>query len=277
LGAVGRFHSRQWGSLPGQLQQRGAQTNWLQLFLLSAVVPEVSTGLRWAQAFNRDSDHEGRHLFLESFLSWRVLWDTLRRWCWLSRVRWRLSAVSSAFRLQGSGLSLWPMLREQWLSSLTGVAGMGNCLHLALFDAALAGAPRQHTGLYLFEGQPWEVALLRAWRRHGHGRIIGVPHSTTPFWYLPHAVDCGSGGGVAAPLPDCLAVNGAVARSAFASTGYPPERLADVEALRYLELAELAERQTTASVRAGEGSAVLVLGESRRHSVSPSSPIRVTP
>jgi surface carbohydrate biosynthesis protein (TIGR04326 family) len=261
LGALGRFHSRQWGSLPSRLHEGRVRTNWLQLFLLSAAVPDVGTGLRWAQAFNRDPIHEGRHVFLESFLSWRVLRDTLTRWCWLNRVRWRLSGIASAFRLKDGGLSLWPMLREQWLSSLTGAAGMGNCLHLALFDAALAGSPHQRTGLYLFEGQPWEVALLRAWRRHGHGRIIGVQHATTPFWYLPHAVDCGTRGGVGAPLPDCLAVNGAVARSAFAATGYPPERLADVEALRYLDLARLAERAAAGAARTGSARRVLVLGE----------------
>ncbi len=58
---------------------------------------------------------------------------------------------------------------------------MSNCLNVTLFDGALAAMPRQRQGLYLFENQAWEKALLRAWRRHGHGEIIGVQHATVPY------------------------------------------------------------------------------------------------
>jgi surface carbohydrate biosynthesis protein (TIGR04326 family) len=266
-GPRGQFHSRHWEKLPERLHRSGRRSNWLQLFLLSSVVPDVGTGLRWAQAFNRDSANQGHHVFLESFLSWRTLLQALRKWWRLGRARRRMIGVPEAFQLNGSGLSLWPILRDDWLASLDGPAGMSNCVHLALFDAILAAVPRQRIGLYLFENQPWEVALLTAWRRHGHGRVVGVQHSTTPFWYLPHSTDSRRAGRDAAPLPDRVAVNGAAARDELIAAGFPAALLEDVEALRYLELAGLAEWRQSAPRRPrpapGSDAAlrVLVLGE----------------
>lgn len=149
---------------------------------------------------------------------------------------------------------------------------MANCLAVGQFEAAIASLPYQHTGLYLYENQAWEKALLGAWRRHGHGRLIGVQHATTPFWHLYYFDDvrswqptrpCGL------PLPDLLAVNGAAARTAFAEAGFPRERLIDVEALRYLDLAGLVAERAQAVVRRDEASEtrgarlirVLILGD----------------
>jgi surface carbohydrate biosynthesis protein (TIGR04326 family) len=266
LGPQGKFHSRQWERLPECLHQANRRTNWLQLFLFSTVVPDVETGRNWARAFNRDATHQGHHVFLESFLSWPVLLSALRSWWWLNRVRGRLSRVQTAFQLPGSDLSLWPVLRDEWRASLGGPVGMSNCLHLALFDAALGAVPRQQTGLYLYENHAWEKALLRAWRRYGHGRIIGVPHSTAPFWYLPHSVDPRPGGSCPEPMPDCWAINGAVARCEFLATGFAADKLVEVEALRYLDLAGLADRRASASgarhaTRDDPALRVLVLGE----------------
>jgi surface carbohydrate biosynthesis protein (TIGR04326 family) len=116
-----------------------------------------------------------------------------------------------------------------------------------LFDAVLSDIPHQETGLYLCENQAWECALVRAWRRNGHGRIIGVPHSTTPFWYLnlyddPREFNRLRDG--AKPIPDALAVNGPMARKALLDAGYPATRLVEVEALRFQYLAPFATRRT---------------------------------
>ena len=237
--AQGRFHSRQWEMLPNSLHDHGKRTNWIQHFLFSSTVPNVSTGLGWIRLFNRDAERQGHHAFLDAYLGWRVAFRALRRWIWLNAVGWRLRSIPSAFCPRGSGAWLWPCLRDDLLTSVTGKVAMSNCLWVELFDAALADIPHQMTGLYLCENQGWERALLRAWRRHGHGEIIGVQHTTVPFWHLYYAEDprtLKSSQTCPVPLPDRMAVNGPVAWRSFAEAGYPIERLVEVEALRYLNL-----------------------------------------
>ena len=132
------------------------------------------------------------------------------------------------------------------MTSLNGPTALRNCLWLALFDVALKDIPPQETGLYLCENQGWERAFLHTWRKHGHGVIIGVAHATVPFWHTYYFDDPRSLNPkkvCAMPLPDRLAVNGTAAWNTFADAGFPVEQLAEVEALRYLNLAGIAEKR----------------------------------
>ncbi len=218
LCAQGQFYSRQWEELPKALQKSGKSLNWIQLFLFSAVVPDVATGLRWLRQFNHDARNQGSHAFLDSYVTYRNLLGVLKNWLWLNLVSWRLRGIRSVFYPDGSAVWLWPILRGDWHSSLNGPVALSNCLWIALFDAVLVDMPRQRTGLYLCENQGWEKALLRAWRKNGHGEIIGVQHATVPFWHLYYFDDPRSFNSkqvCALPLPDRLAVNGAAAEQAF--------------------------------------------------------------
>jgi surface carbohydrate biosynthesis protein (TIGR04326 family) len=269
LCSQGIFYSRHWEALPKLLHDSGRHVNWMQLFLASEVVPDVKTGIAWLSSFNQDGTRQGLHVFLESYLTAARVVRALVRWARLICVKWRLRNIRSAFNVSGSRVWLWPMLRRDWDSSLSGPVALANCLYLTLFDDALAAMPHQSTALYLYENQAWEKALLRAWRRHGHGEIVGVQHATVPFWHLYYFDDPRSlraNGNCPMPLPDLLAVNGIAARQAFADGGYPKEKLIEVEALRYLYLSRDAQEGRRNSRQPGErrepGSLrVLVVGD----------------
>lgn len=270
--AEGRFYSRQWEVLPNHLHDTGRRTNWIQHFLLSQE-PDARTGLSWLRLFNRDADRQGCHAFLGTYLSWNIVVQVLKNWFWLVSVTWHLRHIKSAFYPDGSAAWLWPILRSDWLTALNGPVAISNCLSVALFDAALKDIPSQKIGLYLCENQEWERAFLRAWRKHGHGEIIAVPHATVPFWHLNYFDDprsLNSGQHCAMPLPDRLAVNGRIAWRAFSEAGYPTEQLVEVEALRYLNLLGMAAKRDLDStkrcivkppVSEPPGVNILVLGE----------------
>ena len=234
--ANGQFHPRQWEGLPRHLRDTGRRANWIHHFLLDPGTPSAALALDWVGKFNQDPVNQGYHAFLETYLTWGLLFRAVGKWGRLNALRWRLRQISGAFKPRDSAAWLWPLLRHDWQASLAGPAAMNNCLWTELFDAALRDIPPQNLGLYIWENQGWECALLAAWRRHGHGKIIGVPHATVVFWHLNNFDDPRSlttVGPNAKPLPDCLAVNGPMAWRAFVDTGYPAERLLAVEALRF--------------------------------------------
>jgi surface carbohydrate biosynthesis protein (TIGR04326 family) len=272
LCARGRFHSRQWEGLPKALHSWGVRINWLQLFLFSSVVPSVRKGVEWLNRFNANPDDQGHHAFLDGYLTTGRVAAALRMWVKLALTAWRLRGIGAAFYPRGSAAWLWPLLRDDWESSVAGPIALSSCLAVVLFDAALADIPRQKMGLYLCENQAWEKALLRAWRRHGHGEIVGVQHATAPFWHLYYFDDrrsLMSQGSGALPLPDRLAVNGADAWRAFIAAGFPAERLVEVEALRYLHLAQEPAARDGAAARQRENCSaapsrahrILILGD----------------
>jgi surface carbohydrate biosynthesis protein (TIGR04326 family) len=250
--AAGRFFSRHWESLPEFLRERGVRTNWIQLFILSAAVPNPTTGRDWVRRFNDDASNQGCHSFLDGYLSLGAARRAMRIWLRLNAVSWRLRNVESVFQVAQSAVWLWPLLQEDWHTSITGPTAIANCLALELFDSALATMPRQETGFYLYENQAWEKALLRAWRKHGHGKLIGVQHATAPFWHLYYFDDPRSRDPYQAramPSPDFFAVNGRAARQAFLDSGYPVEQLVDTEALRYLNLLPLLKQTGSPPIR----------------------------
>ena len=259
--ARGEFRSHYWEVLPGRLHDAGRRINWIHHYLhgYSSDAPDARTSLSWLERYNADAERQGRHSFLESYMSFGAAVRAALNWLRLNAVARRLSAIPEAFSPKDSGVWLWPVLRDDWMTSLSGSVGALNCLWVELFDAALADIPPQKTGLYLCENQAWEPALIRAWRKHGHGEIFGVAHTTVPFWHLYYFDDprvFERGRGPAKPLPDRLAVSGPAATRIFAGVGHPANSLVEVEALRYLDLPRLAAARPT-----GAGARVIILGD----------------
>jgi surface carbohydrate biosynthesis protein (TIGR04326 family) len=241
----GRFYSRQWEQLPSLMRDNGFQINWLQHFLTSSVVPKIKTGIDSLTLFNLDSNNQGLHAFLDSYLTLGLVIRALKKWIKLNQVAWRVRCFSSCFYPSASNAWLWPILRDDWLSSVAGSAASINCLWFELFDAAMRDIPSQKHGFYVCENQGWERAFLHAWRTYGHGKIIGFQHATVPFWHLYYFDDprtINSKKKCDMPLPDQIAVNGPVAKSALTGCGYVTDQLVEVEALRYLSLTGIAAK-----------------------------------
>lgn len=258
------FHSHQWGGLPASLRDQGMQTNWLHQFLPDGG-RDVASSVDLLGAFNKDGARQGRHAVLETYLSPSTFLAIVLHWFRHIALGWRLRRIGNVFTPAGSKASLWPLLRDDWRISMSGTAAVTNCACRVLLDAALKDVPRQRRGLFLFEGQGWETAFVHAWRRHGHGEILGVPHSSMPFWYLSIYDDVRHyAGGGEKPLPDRWAVNGKHAWGELAAAGLPEDRMAKVEALRFQYLAAPRPRARANTDRANQRLRVLLLGDFTR-------------
>jgi surface carbohydrate biosynthesis protein (TIGR04326 family) len=268
----GKFYSRQWEGLPKLLHDRGFSINWMQHYLPCSAVSNTQIAKEWVRSFNRQRPARSFHSFLDAYLSARIVFRVLVRWLTLNLIHWRLRAIKSAFRPQGSRLTLWPIVRGDWHGSLCGAVAMSNLLWIELFDAALRDLPPQRKGLYLCEGQSWERAFIHAWRKHGHGQLIGVAHSTIRFWDLRYFADprtVQSADPHPLPQPELTALNGKAAIDAYMRVDYPKNAIAECEAVRYDYLNDLRPRPASRKTR-GERLKVLILGD-----VAPASTIKL--
>lgn len=258
--ASGHFRSRYWGGLHGLLDELDIKTNWLH----HNPAPKPETAMRWVRSFNAERSREGCHAFLDAYLSPAGIVRTARRFLWLQLVSWRLRPMRDVFRTPDATFSLWPLFGSVWTSSLRGSVAMENLLSIEAFDAALRECPTQSQGVYLCENHGWERALIHAWRKHGHGRLIAVAHATVRFWDLRYSTDARtlrSPARYSIPLPDVTALNGEVAVLAYRSSNYPRETV-ECEALRYAHLAGV--RQNRKRPAASEAVRVLALGDISR-------------
>ncbi len=235
----GKFYSHQWETLPSKLCVEGKKLNFIHHFIQSPIVPNAMKGIQYVKKFNNQPASEGSHSFLDSWLSLKVCLDVISKFFTLS-IRMRLLQPAMEKALHNLPYSyLWPLLDKDWNNSIHGPIGIRNTLFLRLIDNAIDSLPEQSTGLYLLEGQGWERAFIHYWRKHKHGRLIGVCHATISYWYLMYFNDkkvLNTNSKNAVPRPDYIAVNGKAMRDIMENAGYEPENLIDVEAIRYFHL-----------------------------------------
>ena len=261
--AAGEFRSGYWGGLHDLMRELKLVPNWLQLYYPQGALANPAVAAQWVAGFNQRRESQGFHAFLDSYLSWRVVGRAVLRWARVAAATWRVPGLRSAFRPAGSRLSFWPLMQDDWRNSSRGPFAMSSALSIEQFDEAFGRLPRQHTGVYLFESQPWERAMLHAWRKHGHGRIIGVAHSTVRFWDLRYFSDVrtlASVGPHRQPQPDQMALTGKAAVDAYLAAGYPREQIVEAEALRYGYLNDL-PRVARPAPAPGAGLRLLILGD----------------
>jgi len=243
--AGGRFWSRYWEDLHDLLDHMPVAINWLWLYVDSDQA-SFTDAIALRDRCNRERADKYRHYLLDEFVTFRAIRRAVGIFAKSVAAARRLRGAAEAFRFQGSCLNFFPVLSNDWKSSLIGLTAMDAYLTAELFDAAAVHIGRNVWTLYTWENQGWEHSALAAWRRHGvGGRVIGVQHATLPALDLRaygDVRDAALPAPVARPLPDVFAVNGSGA-AAVIHRGVSPDRVVVTEALRYGHL----ERAATAA------------------------------
>ena len=182
-GAVdeGRFASNYWGPLVGMLDELDEPLRWLHISADLASSGVVTRDDELVRQFDGNAARQ-THDLLHRRLTWRVLTRSCRDYLWVRWFGFTAGQWSRVFFDARTGTRLWQAFRTAYRDQFFGKTAMLNCLWLNLFEDALGRMPHQRLGIYLFENQPWEMAFIHAWRKAGHGELLGVAHSTTRFW-----------------------------------------------------------------------------------------------
>lgn len=252
------FRSRYWGNLTDLVRNLGIPVSWVHMFYPHPAVSKAGDALTKVDDFNAGAATHERHVFVDSFLSWSVVMRTIRNWLRLTWVSWRLGPALHK-RHHGEP-SFWPLISNDWNSSLRGSRAVMNLLWKELFDAFLLAVPRQSLGIYLLENQPWEQACVHSWHRNGHGKLVAVAHSTIRFWDLRYfGFKKDSSLPLPRPLPDVLAINGKGMREAIVGSEWP-FKVCECEALRFGYLQPFCDLPKSPQIKGGVFR-ILVLGD----------------
>jgi len=233
----GNFVSQYWNLLIEKFSKKRLRATWVHQFIESSATPSAKSAQQLLSRINKKN--ETTHYLFESRLSLRIVIKTLKTY-------WRLvlsvpnsATMSRAFVPSDSKLDLWPLFAHEWDQSLLGTTAMRHCILISTIQSSLATIPHCPLGMYLMENQPWEMALIDAWKANGHGQLIGVVNAPIRFWDLRHFVDRRSISKDGAnrirfrPTPDRIAVNSLISRTLLEKSGVSPEKIVDVEALMY--------------------------------------------
>jgi len=263
----GRFDSRYWAALYKQLRNTAVLQNWFHLFFKSKEMGSPGVAARLLANLCGATSERESHQLLDHRMGLKSLFVIIRDYGKIWWKAFRLRSVRDHFRLSQSAIDFWPLFANDWNDSFVGKTAVTNAIYLNLLEERLNALPEQSKGFYLLENQAWERALVYAWRKAGHGTIIGVQHATVSPCDLRHFFspkEYSNNASCPLPVPDYVAVNGGAARQQYLAGEFPMEQLVGVEGLRYLYLgtqkqSAVAQRVQNKSVR------LLVLGDYLPH------------
>ncbi len=255
----GKFSSGYWTRLVNLLNDMGLSTTWIHTYFKHPEIKSIKEAISLIGLFNF-SNRQNYHGLIDSQISFLVICKSIRYYFQIVYHNFRLGDVSNLFNPAKSNFDFWRLFKKNWYDSFLGLHAIKNCISISVYDNVLKKMPHQAMGIYIQENQPWEIAIINAWRNAGHGKLIGVPHTTVRFWdlryfYAPKTYSKLSN---SLPRPDCVALNGPVAFDMYKRNGYPVTEMVEVEALRYLHLKT---RSQPKRVKVTDHKRILVLGD----------------
>jgi surface carbohydrate biosynthesis protein (TIGR04326 family) len=268
----GKFYSDYWNKLPQVIDQLKIPTLWIHALSLRSkkIIKQTSSfqiadtpreAQKLMNIISKAEQSNSKHVLIDTMLGFSSMYKVLACYVRLNFLLFTLKSVKNHFMPINSGFDFWHIYEENWRESLIGYNAVKNCLHLHAYIDGLKKIPHQSMGLFIKENQPWEMALLYAWKLAGHGTIIGVPHTTVRFWDLRYFYDHRNYTDTytnALPLVDILALNGPAAINMYKQGGFPENKIIEVEALRYLHLLKVAPKRVS---KAGATHRVLICGD----------------
>jgi surface carbohydrate biosynthesis protein (TIGR04326 family) len=237
MSAPVRYRSNYWGPLPELLESLGIPVTWIHLDPGSSSGQSRSERRSLLADLNSGSAMQ-QHFLLQDGMTAVTLLAAIGRYLRMAAAGRRARSGGLTWVHHESRMDMWPVIRERWMHDFIGQGAAQNALSLTLFER-LSPTPSGRDWLYLMENQPWELALLESLSRRGQGSAVGVAHSTVRKWDLRYALGLDPKSGVRAgmlPLPDEVLANGPAARIELERDGFSPDRIEDVEALRYIRL-----------------------------------------
>ncbi len=236
--ANGIFWSKYWESLHNVLKEFSGSVHWIFLYSPGVQCPTLKEAIQIVNNFQNGNYH-----FIQEWFSYGVLRRIIKDYFWLLSRWFQLLTIKK--HLNFTNMPLWILLAQDCKSSIYGKVAMDGCLKLALFESGFQNLSKQDIGLYLFENQAWEKALIYSWKKMKHKKIIAVQHSSIRFFDLRYFDDPRTYDELswAMPLPDILAVNGEAAKNFLKTVSFPEKRICLVEALRYLYLNQIVKNQ----------------------------------
>lgn len=258
----GQYKPHYWGSLTGVLEDSVFSVNWVHTDIRTSAVPTVKKARKVVADLNQGSK-TSHHFLLQDLFSLKVLTQAITVYLRIRRITRKVDSSFSWFD-PISNMDMSTLITSDLNSDFRGFGAARNALWIGLFGSLVGSLPSQESGIYLMENQPFELALLSAWKETPNGPILGFVHGPVREWDLRYALGCSPHDSVEdsyLPSPTQICANGPLAEHNLLANGLRPDILVGVEALRFeMGLATRLLRKSGKN-SSHTGTQILVLGE----------------
>ena len=235
-----QFKSGMWGSF-FEYFNNDTYFNLLHHYIPNKTTENIKVGQRQLNLINSDNS---THNFIDNFMSFNSIIKVLLIYTKTYLKTFLLLDSYSKRINQIFGFNIMSFYQNDVKSSLNGINLIQNIFWCIHFDKIFSVIPFQKKGFYLMENQGWEFAFIDAWKKHNHGKLHAIQHSTLAFWDLRYSY----------PFlnekysPDLYLVNSKNNLRTFLENEYPKNKVFIVETLRYYYLDDIVINRNLNSV-----------------------------
>jgi len=252
-------YSRFWSPLQNELRKLAVKTLWIH------IVPEMRSLRQFKQAnkicgeFSQNMVSE-KHIPLDTIPTFSRWLRVLKIYTLVAKANRNVLRACEQSVKEHPSLCFLPLLRPQIIDSLIGTTAVQHCNLVASFEELQTTVVAAQFIVYPLENQPWEKTLLGLYKDKTDAHFIGAPHSVIKFWDLRFFEAKNSNSEFRTfQYPNTVAINSNHTRTTGDFDRFPSCNIVDVEALRYLGLADRFPTRRT-QARVGERT-ILILGD----------------
>ena len=235
----GEFKTNQWGPLPDMLKKISSKTNWMHHFVNNPIISNPKIGVNFVNKLNENNHKNETHQFLLSYLNISILLKVIFNYL---KILIRFSKVikfKSKFNPTKSNLSLWSLMKIDFLNSIIGPKSIENLMWIEIFDNVLKKIPHQEKGIYTQENQGWENAFIAAWKKNKHGQLYALNNGFVRFWDIRFISDqriFDNFSEFEKIFPDHIILTEQLSWNHYIKMGFPEKKLVKAETVRYFDL-----------------------------------------
>ena len=225
------FFSSYWHNLPNLIYQHKQKINWLHI----GIDKKASKNFNIFKKDNTNLDNSTtNHMLIDNNLSFDIFFTSIIIFVKISLISLFTFDIIKLFNLNKSKINFYPLLKADWISSTRGSQLFFSIITIKTFDKLFSKLPNQKLGLYLFENQSWERALIGSWKKFKHGKLVGVDHTTgyMRFWDLKYYKSLNFYKNINIK-PELHCISSPLSKEMMICSGFPKDKIIDVEALRF--------------------------------------------
>ncbi len=229
-----KFFSDYWHNLPDLIFQYDKKINWLH-FGINRKAPKEFKILKNKKELLNSAKIS--HLLIDNYISIKIFIQSLIIFLNVSIKSLITFNIKKMFDLKNSNINFYTFLKNDWITSTRGSQLFYSIIIIKILDKLFSKIPKQKLGFYLLEYQSWERALIGSWKKFNHGKIIGVEHTSgyMRYWDLRFykSIDFYKDTKNLKFMNDFTCINGPKSKELLICSGYPKNKIIEVEALRF--------------------------------------------
>jgi surface carbohydrate biosynthesis protein (TIGR04326 family) len=235
-----KFYSKAYGPLQDGLDQDGEPYAWLAM----PIKIGPYTAQQRVRLVKEVKAFDSRFFSVDEWIGWRDILGIARDFIGTKmsflKIARRAPDLTACTIAEGVEVNLWPIIREDFVSSFAGKVLAVNLHYLRVFLNIARSLPEGSTVVHFAEMHNWERCLQIACSLKGGIRVVALQHAHVPqllLNYFDHSNDLRTADLIqSVPQPTFLGSVGSVIQHYFLKQGWSREKLFIVGGFRFLSI-----------------------------------------